>query len=373
MGYQYAIGRPQLMHRVDTPEAYRNHALANIVDEWRRGGAPGKMPGLRDVAERPPAYVSDGRWVCDCDCGNGVAVAPEWTLGVCCSCGAVYRPIVPTNWQAVEIELLRAPKERHRHYFPDAKLAARYHLPRAHRLADLVGKWWHESWTAPRTWVALEVPTAANFNTHVRDNLLEAGVAKVTTAGDIVQATAANALARLAIGTAGQVPMVNAGATALAYADPRPNVKDLWGALTAVTSSTFATVATWTFTANVASTAIVFFEVRLRAYTNLTAQAEIRLQVGGASVTLNAHGHKNNGTTTNLLLRQPLNSAFAAVTVLDTSANSGGDEQFALYTGVAAATIAAGSNTLVWQGRNIGNVADADITIYSMVVVGRTS
>lgn len=27
-------------------------------------------------------------------------------------------------------------------------------------------------WTAPRTWVAGESPTAANFNTHVRDNLL---------------------------------------------------------------------------------------------------------------------------------------------------------------------------------------------------------
>lgn len=27
------------------------------------------------------------------------------------------------------------------------------------------------SWTAPRTWVAAEVLTAANFNTHIRDNL----------------------------------------------------------------------------------------------------------------------------------------------------------------------------------------------------------
>lgn len=30
------------------------------------------------------------------------------------------------------------------------------------------------AWTSPRTWVALEVPTAATFNTHVRDNLREA-------------------------------------------------------------------------------------------------------------------------------------------------------------------------------------------------------
>ncbi len=29
------------------------------------------------------------------------------------------------------------------------------------------------TWTAPRTWVTSEVPTAAIFNTHVRDNLLD--------------------------------------------------------------------------------------------------------------------------------------------------------------------------------------------------------
>jgi hypothetical protein len=39
----------------------------------------------------------------------------------------------------------------------------------------------------------------------------------VTTAGDILQGTGAGTLARLAIGTAGQFPAVNAGATALAY------------------------------------------------------------------------------------------------------------------------------------------------------------
>lgn len=31
------------------------------------------------------------------------------------------------------------------------------------------------AWTAPRTWVTSEVVTAANMNTHVRDNLLWAG------------------------------------------------------------------------------------------------------------------------------------------------------------------------------------------------------
>src|SRR5690349_11167290 len=31
---------------------------------------------------------------------------------------------------------------------------------------------WATSWTAPRTWVALETVTASLLNTHLRDNLL---------------------------------------------------------------------------------------------------------------------------------------------------------------------------------------------------------
>ncbi len=42
------------------------------------------------------------------------------------------------------------------------------------------------------------------MNTHVKDNLLETAPAKVTTAGDMVYATAANALARLGLGAATQ-------------------------------------------------------------------------------------------------------------------------------------------------------------------------
>lgn len=74
------------------------------------------------------------------------------------------------------------------------------------------------AYTAPRTWVVGEVLTAALLNTHLRDNLLETAVAKATTAGDTVYATAANALARLGIGTALQVLRTNAGATAPEWA-----------------------------------------------------------------------------------------------------------------------------------------------------------
>ena len=72
------------------------------------------------------------------------------------------------------------------------------------------------SWTAPRTHVTGEITTASILNIHLRDNLLETAPAKVTTAGDLVQATAANALARLGLGTQGY--RLRAGASAVEWA-----------------------------------------------------------------------------------------------------------------------------------------------------------
>lgn len=62
--------------------------------------------------------------------------------------------------------------------------------------------------------------TAALMNVHLRDNLNETAPAKVTTAGDTVYATAANALARLAIGAANQLLRTNAEATAPEWMTP---------------------------------------------------------------------------------------------------------------------------------------------------------
>ena len=62
------------------------------------------------------------------------------------------------------------------------------------------------AWTSPRTFVAGEIVTAAILNVDHRDNLLQTAPALVTTKGDIVVATGANALARLAVGTNTQRP-----------------------------------------------------------------------------------------------------------------------------------------------------------------------
>ena len=50
------------------------------------------------------------------------------------------------------------------------------------------------AWTTPRTWVSNETLTAALLNTHLRDNLEELDVAKVTGPGQYAVSTAANAI-----------------------------------------------------------------------------------------------------------------------------------------------------------------------------------
>jgi len=51
------------------------------------------------------------------------------------------------------------------------------------------------AWTAPMTAVANDVFTAAQFNTHVRDNLLETAPAKATGAASVFVSTGPNAIA----------------------------------------------------------------------------------------------------------------------------------------------------------------------------------
>lgn len=50
------------------------------------------------------------------------------------------------------------------------------------------------SWTAPRTWVSAEVPTAAIMNAHIRDNLLVQDAAAAQLPSDIIYAGGANSM-----------------------------------------------------------------------------------------------------------------------------------------------------------------------------------
>jgi len=94
------------------------------------------------------------------------------------------------------------------------------------------------SWTAPRTFVTAEVVTASIMNTHVRDNLLETAPAKATAAGDIFVATAANAIKRLVLGSAGKVAQVNSAGNDVEWSDNILKFPVAGGTGTAITVTT---------------------------------------------------------------------------------------------------------------------------------------
>ncbi|MFH1604556.1 MAG: hypothetical protein ABIH03_11685 [Pseudomonadota bacterium] len=127
---QNTIGRPQQAHGVGSPDAYRRRAKAFLL----KHGVP---PILIERGEHPMAYVSDGRWVCDCDCGNGPSVSPEWEMAICLECGSVYVPTMPADYERAETVLLKRPSPKFRHWFPDARVALRKGIGRAETLADL--------------------------------------------------------------------------------------------------------------------------------------------------------------------------------------------------------------------------------------------
>ena len=67
------------------------------------------------------------------------------------------------------------------------------------------------TWHIPISWTSGAVVTKTNLDEQVRDNLLETAPAKVTTKGDIVAATGANALERLAVGSDNAILVADSG------------------------------------------------------------------------------------------------------------------------------------------------------------------
>ncbi len=127
---QQGIGRPQQAHGVQSPDEYREAVKAFLLRH-------GLKPVLCERPERPVAYVSDGRWVVDCDCGNGCIASPEWGLALCFECGGAYHPPFPSDLADVEAVLLARPHPRDRHYFPEAELARARGIARAETVHDL--------------------------------------------------------------------------------------------------------------------------------------------------------------------------------------------------------------------------------------------
>lgn len=120
------------------------------------------------------------------------------------------------------------------------------------------------------------------MNTHVRDNFSETAPAKVTTAGDIVYATASNTLTRLAIGSAGALLGTNVAGTA-----PR------WTSTTITASGGGANnaIVAGTLTANANSDSLYqFFIQGVFATTTRTGLTAAGLVISGAGMTETGSG-----------------------------------------------------------------------------------
>ena len=143
------------------------------------------------------------------------------------------------------------------------------------------------AFTAPRTWVSGETVTAALMNTHVRDNFNMTAPAVVTTKGDLVAATAANTITRLAIGSDGAMLVADSAAT--------PGVR--WSNTNKTASSGVAYALDLVFTLTAAANSDSLTGMRITGvyarstFTGLTAYG---IQISGGGMTATGTGTINN-------------------------------------------------------------------------------
>ncbi len=139
------------------------------------------------------------------------------------------------------------------------------------------------AWTAPMTAVANAVFTAAQFNTHVRDNLLETSPAKATTAGSYFVTNSANSIEERLTGE--ETQSTSGNTTSTSY-------------VTALTSGTTCDV-----TLDVGVIAVVIIRGTLHNATAASNTTTMSYEITGASGTIAAADSRsvstvNTGTVT---------------------------------------------------------------------------
>ena len=101
MKQRYTITGPEYAHR--------GEMVKNAQDLILKHAAKMLSVGLRQIGHQGPpplVYVSEGRAVFDCICGNGPSASREWGLAVCFRCGLLYtRLAFPLNWDDIDMVL----------------------------------------------------------------------------------------------------------------------------------------------------------------------------------------------------------------------------------------------------------------------------
>lgn len=110
------ITGPLFAHGVRTPEEYLARQR-EFIAQMRAAHPAYRWLDPWDAIGRPAAFISGGRWVLMCACGNAASVDPDWRLAACFECGAIYRSIeLPADRAAIEAVLLRRPEMRTRNW-----------------------------------------------------------------------------------------------------------------------------------------------------------------------------------------------------------------------------------------------------------------
>ena len=139
-------------------------------------------------------YANSGMWVADCPrvgCGGAEHLGPHPDSGYiggltdklfrCSRCFAEASSVWPKQRRTIERILAERPYPQHRNWIPGVSIQD---LEEANETP------WHFSWTAPKTYTAGAVLTAADLNTYQRDNFLETAPAKATAGGGYIIGTA---------------------------------------------------------------------------------------------------------------------------------------------------------------------------------------
>jgi hypothetical protein len=82
---------------------------------------------VHEAAHEKRARVNHGEWLFDCECGSGVAAAPEFSAAYCFGCGAIHTHVVfPETDDRLNIEhiLLARPRSENRNWEPTETLTA---------------------------------------------------------------------------------------------------------------------------------------------------------------------------------------------------------------------------------------------------------
>jgi hypothetical protein len=116
------IGRPLEAHSARDPQAYLERQARHIADmKIARPDLAWRDPFLSE--ERPLPFISGGRWVVMCGCGNAPSYDPDWMLALCFECGAAYQQLAPpAGWRQAEAMLMARPEMKMRHWIATESL-----------------------------------------------------------------------------------------------------------------------------------------------------------------------------------------------------------------------------------------------------------